>query len=85
MEFRGLGEDAYVLAITMAKISAHVESVHSISASGSGVSAHSIGCPSNPLKGRDPSSSAAVSRCIVPSASPNAMYAPVGDTAAEVR
>jgi hypothetical protein len=57
-------------------------SVHSISGSVSGESAHSTGWPSYPLKGI--SSSVAVMIWIVPSESPKAIYTPVGETAAEL-
>lgn len=60
----------------------HVESAHSISGSGAGISAIGTGCPSKPLKGKLPW--ACDMRCMVPSLSPNAMYAPVGDIALEV-
>lgn len=67
-----------------ALIKTYVESVHSMTGNGSGGSNHSIGLPSNPLKGISARSSAALSNSMEPSESPKAIYTPVGDTATEV-
>lgn len=65
------------------KVVSHVDELHSIGGNGAGVSAQGTGCPSKPLKGT--LLSACDMRWIVPSASPNAIYAALGEIAAQVK
>lgn len=62
----------------------YVESDQSKTGGASGMSAHSIGLPSKPLNGMSTPSSAAVRSCMLPSASPNAIYVPTGDISTDV-
>ena len=81
IEFKGLQKCQSKL--NSRKIIPYVDELHWIEGNCAGVSAQGTGWPSKPLKGTLPS--ACDIRCIVPSASPNAIYAALGESAAQVK